>query len=350
MDVNPFRQCTLDFPRLGRHLMARTAVEDAHFRSAQTNGNPRGVDGHIPATDNDDPPLNTGEFTQVCAAQESNPGHHPFGVLTGYVQPLAAMGTDSQIYGLKPLSKQIAKGEIPAQSSVEVDFHPQPGDQSDFLVQNRRRQAIVRNAHPQHAARCGKRFEDGYLIAIEGQEIGRAEPCGTGTDNRYVLAALPDYRQGKLVEIYAVGHKTLQSANRDRTVDLSPAACSFTGMGTDPADDTRQGEGSQDELQSLNVFPLSDQSYIALSVDEIGAGIGAGRPVSLVDGKSCGDCLCIGFVDGFSQRETLLEFIDQRNRADPGAIPASGALVGIDIPGFLEDRRPESSRLSFQAL
>ena len=248
------------------------------------------------------------------------------------------------------MSKQIIKGEILAQSGVEDDFHPQPGDQSNFPVQDCRGQAIVRNAHPQHTARYRKRFEDGHLIAVEGQEIGRAEPCGTGADDRYPLATLPDFWNGELIEIHPVGHKTLQSANRDRTVNLSPAACIFAGMGTDPADDTRQGEGSQDELQSLNVFPLSDQSYIALSVDEIGASVGAGRPVSLVDGKSCGDCLCIGFIDGFSQRETLLEFIDQRNRADPGAIPASGALVGIDIPGFLKDRRPESSRLSFEAL
>ncbi len=153
LDIHTLGQGVLDFILAGRHFGAGPAVEDAHLRRPQPRRHAGCVNGHIAATDDDDPALHQIGFVEVSTTQEFHPVHDPFGILPGDIELLALMGADAQIDRFVTLSLQLIEGEILAQAGVELDLHSQAGDGPDFLLEHLRGQPVVGNAHTQHAAR-----------------------------------------------------------------------------------------------------------------------------------------------------------------------------------------------------
>ena len=69
-----------------------------------------------------------------------------------------------------------------------------------------------------------------------------------------------------------------------------------------------------------------------MGVDAVGAGIGAGRTIPFVYGIRSGYSLCVWLINRLSVLESLIVKAWETHRANLGTIPASGALVNIDIP------------------
>ena len=107
-------------------------------------------------------------------------------------------------------------------------------------------------------------------------------------------------------------------------------------MGTDPSQDSGQGEALHDDIQGLLVFPHLGHLDIALDIDLGGTGQSAGGCFSLVHGKGDGHCLGKNPVDGLSFAQPHIPFAGYGYRAHFFALSASGAGL-LNIPGVFSD-------------
>src|SRR5579859_3706488 len=87
-----------------------------------------------------------------------------------------------------------------------------------------------------HAAGHRCRLKNGYRVTEQSEIVRRRHPRRAGTDDCYFfrmdnlrLAAEYIYGVSGLRAI-ALGHKTLQSADGDRGIKFSAAACGLAGM------------------------------------------------------------------------------------------------------------------------
>ena len=81
------------------------------------------------------------------------------------------MGADSQEHGGKTFFFEIFQEQFRSESDSGSDLNPVFENMIYFIVQHLRRQAVVRNPYPQHAAQLIKRFENGDLKAFQPQVI-----------------------------------------------------------------------------------------------------------------------------------------------------------------------------------
>ncbi len=151
-DLHPFAGGLFDLMGKGGHLFPGPAVDDGHF-GPQPPGGAGHVDGHVAAADDRQPFPHRQGFFQVGPAQELHALDHAVGILAGNPQGLAHVAADPQEHGLIAFFQQPIHRKIPAQGGVGLQFHPQAQDVVDFPVQDIFGQAVVGDAHPEHAAR-----------------------------------------------------------------------------------------------------------------------------------------------------------------------------------------------------
>ena len=121
-------------------------------------------------------------------------------------------------------------------------------------------------------------------------------------------------------------------------------------MGADAANDAGQGKISQDDFHRFPVFALGDEGHVGMSIDLVGACIGAGRAVTLINAVTAGNCLRVQFEGGLARRQPLIELIIQRYGTNLGALTASGAFLQVHIPGSFPHSRGKVPRFTFESL
>ena len=167
-------------------------------------------------------------------------------ILVGDFHLHAVLGAHRQVDGLETLVQETGHRALCADIDPQLNVHAQLLDVVDFPFQDGGRQAVVRDAGPEHAA--GKRgaFKDGGVIAFLGQEITGGKPGRTGADDGHLFGVglFVDGRHRQGVPIHLVGGEALQLADgqgridvlaggtgshrgRGRRVPGSPAAASF---------------------------------------------------------------------------------------------------------------------------
>jgi hypothetical protein len=102
-------------------------------------------------------------------------------------------------------------------------------------------------------------------------------------------------------------------------------------MRADPANDPRQGEGVHDYFHGFAITALGDESDIAVSVDVIGTGIGAGGAIALLYGVAPWDGLCVGLIGSLALSQTKIKLTRNANRADLGTITAAGTALEVNV-------------------
>jgi len=195
------------------------------------------------------------------------------------------MAAQSQENGLIAVFHEAVQGQVPAQGHIGLDLHPPPLDVSNLFFEDILGQAVIGNAHPQHAARYWQSLKNGAGVAATGQMVGTGEAGGTGTDNGDFFAFPGDLGDGQFGQIHLVSGEALQIADGDGLVHLPAAAGALAGVGTDPADHPRQGQLLHDEFDGFLVFAHFDELDIALHLEGGRTGGDAGGPVQLFDGK-----------------------------------------------------------------
>jgi hypothetical protein len=78
-------------------------------------------------------------------------------------------------------------------------------------------------------------------------------------------------------------------------------------MRTNATDDPWKWQVSENDLHGLPVLALGNQRHIPVSVNMVGASIGAGRSIALIDHVTPWDRLGVRFVCGFSGAESQIE-------------------------------------------
>jgi hypothetical protein len=127
--------------------------------------------------------------------------------------------------------------------------------------------------------------------------------------------------------INPISHKSLQVADRYRTIELSPIAFLFTGVVTDTSYRSRKGIVLFDHIERFLISASLDQGNIALCARLRWAGVLAGTGTSFGDKKSIGNGLRIRPVNGLSLIQSLIEFIEQEDGADFCTVIAAGAFL-----------------------
>ena len=137
---------------------------------------------------------------------------------------------------------QVSQREIPPMAVLVFSSTPRAQDIIDLLIQVFFGQAIIRDAHPQHAAGLGQGLEDRDLIAPQGQMIGAGHTGRAGADDgHFSLFPGLSLEQGNIVDVDGIGRIAFQAADRHRLVHVLAAAFVFAGMGADPAQNARAG-------------------------------------------------------------------------------------------------------------
>jgi hypothetical protein len=197
---------------VSRHFAGRAAVDQGDLGTAQAFGGARRVHGNVAAADDHYPLARFGLALQVDLAQEGHGIDHLAKIrFAGNVQRKALMGADAYEDGLEPLTLQIVQGKILTQSLTGTHGHAQAQNMIDLAIQYVGRQAVVGDAHPQHAAQLGKGFEHGDGIAFQGQVIGHGQAGRSRTDHGDLFSARLDTWAGA-VRLDPPGRR--QSASR----------------------------------------------------------------------------------------------------------------------------------------
>jgi len=116
-------------------------------------------------------------------------------------------------------------------------------------------------------------------------------------------------------------------------------------MGTDATYGSRKGQGPEDDLHGLPVFALGNEGHIRVGVYMVGARIGTGGAIALIDDVSPWDGLSIRFVGGLPGADTLVELAGHGHRANFGAITAAGASFQVNVAGLFPHGNLEATRL-----
>ncbi len=117
----------------------------------------------------------------------------------------------------------------------------------------------------------------------------------------------------------------------------------------DPTHGGREGVVLFDDFQRIFVAAGGDESDVALGAGVGGAGVLAGASASLGDEVGVGNSLGVGAIDGGPLRQALFVLVGHVDRADLGAVVATGALLEVNVAGIAAHRGGEVAGLSVQA-
>ena len=254
----------------GRHFGAGAAIDDGD-EPAEAFGGARGVHRGVAAADDDDPlvlhfrqrrlVILEPRLHQVDAGQEFVGRHDAEQMLARHVHEArqAGAGADENLpeaVGLEILDgRRLADDEIGDEAAAE-----QP-DLGDDVVDQRVRQAELRDAVAQDAAELVEGLEDRDRIALGREQIGVDEARGAGADHgdRRLVGlgpgtdiALPSPgRAARVPELLALGQEPFELADLDRPPGERADALALQFLRADAAGDVGQGVEAFDELERL---------------------------------------------------------------------------------------------------
>ncbi len=104
------------------------------------------------------------------------------------------MSTDSHKHGGKALSPEILQGQVRSESNCGSDRDSVFENIVYFAVQHLRRQAVVGNPDPQHAAQLIEGLEDCDLKTFQPQIIRHRKTGRPGADDGHLLGSILDLR------------------------------------------------------------------------------------------------------------------------------------------------------------
>jgi hypothetical protein len=106
-------------------------------------------------------------------------------------------------------------------------------------------------------------------------------------------------------------------------------------MGADASQRPGDWRPVHDELDRLGILAHFYELDIPLDIDVSRAGHGARRPVQFGNGEGRRDRLGIRAINGLTGPQIDVEFVLDSNRADLGALAATGAFLQVDVAGLL---------------
>ena len=157
-----------------RHVLPLAPVDDRHVRPepARRAG---GVDGGVPAADDDDASCRPGSARRATtASRNGSAGMTPVELGAGKVDPRLLPGADGEEDRVV-LVRDLVERDVLADVDVELEPHAEALDELDLLVEDRLRQAVLRQRVAEHAAGRGPRVVDGHAVAEEGEVEGAGE-------------------------------------------------------------------------------------------------------------------------------------------------------------------------------
>ncbi len=247
-DLDAFGFRRADFLLPGRHLFARAAVEDGDRFGSEPDGRARDIDGDVSAADDGDLPADPGHASEVHLAQEVDALAHAVGAFAGNAELDTLVGAEGEVDRPEAGGEEAVDGDVATQGQAGLDFDPQVGDDLDLPVEDVAREAVRRDADPQHPAGLGLGFIDGGEDPGARQVIGAGQTGRAGADDGDRLR--PTRRAGNddLARVDPVGRKPLQVADGERLVQFRPAAGVFAAVGADAPQDSGKREVLHDDL------------------------------------------------------------------------------------------------------
>src|SRR5579875_136592 len=175
---------------------------------------------------------------------------------------------DSQVDGIKALSKQVIDGEIDAQLDVTLEIDAQLPDVIQLAIHHILLETIFRDTIAQHATRLRLHIEDLAIVALERQIIRAGQARGTGADNRHLLARRRIFHERhRGIEQAGFRRVTMHAANSDLLFDQRAAARLLARRRAGQAQDIGEGQHLFDQARGLLHRAFGDQFQIAGDVD-----------------------------------------------------------------------------------
>ena len=143
-----------------------------------------------------------------------------------------------------------------------VDLDPGGQDVVQVFFQDRKRQPVVGDPVPEHAAQLGTLFIHRDAVPHEGQIIGCRQTTRSAADHCHCLAG--SWRRNRGMGWLGMVHREpLQPADVHRIIHHLPAAVEFAGMFTHVAADCRERIVLADQVQGFFVMAFPDQGDVA---------------------------------------------------------------------------------------
>jgi hypothetical protein len=334
----------LHFPGAGRHLGPGTTVDNGHRFGTQAQRRAGSVDGHVSSADNRDVVAHGYRLPQIQIPQKDCTRCHAFQILSGDAELAFRMRPHAGEHGVIVAAQVIQRRAVlAADGCIQFDLDAERLDAGDLAVQYVAGQAIIGDAHSEHATGDWQCLENSHAIALECQIVSRRQSCRPGANDRHRLVSVYlNSRQWSRLA-FQVGDKALQGADGNGLVVLSPVAGILAGVVTHASNNARERYGPPDEGQGLSELALANESHIALDVDMGRAGIFAGRPATFVNGVFVRYSLGKGDIDGVAIGQVHVELVGDDHWTDLGAVAATGALVQVHVTSFLEHPGLEGS-------
>jgi hypothetical protein len=235
LDLDAFGDGVVDLLGDRGHLGAGPPVQHRDGRSGAAGG-PCRIDGRVAPTHHGDAVSEVDPLALIDPAEVFDAGPDTGGVLTGHPEAASPLGADGHVYEVVLVSQAFER-DILTDGHTEPELDAQIGDALDLCIEHVRRQAVVGDAVPQHAAGVGVAVVHDDRVAAAGHLVGEGEAGGAGADDRHGLAlglGLLDRETQVLVDS-PVAEEALQGVDGDGTVEVGAVALRLARMRADPA-------------------------------------------------------------------------------------------------------------------
>src|SRR5579875_326436 len=259
----------LDLFHRGSHLSTGAAIDGVHLR-AETHRGARAVESCKTAAENDDfvALFDRYGLTLDLFAQEGNGIDHALGILARGTQRVTGPGTDSDIDGVKALREEIIDGEVASELDVGLEFDTQLPDVVQFTIHHIFRQAILRNAIAQHAARLRLHLENLAVMPFERQVVGAGQASRAGTNNSDALAGRRILHIGnRRIKQAGFSSMTMHATNGNLFFNQTTTTRLLARSGTGQTQDVGEGQDLFNQARRLFHRAFSDQFQVAGDVD-----------------------------------------------------------------------------------
>jgi hypothetical protein len=170
-EPDAFLQRFLNFEIVGRHLLAIPAIHDQRFGCSQTFCGTRYIERGVAAAVHQHAPPQQRRIAAVHISQDRERVQNPARIAGRDVGALRHVSTHGEKCSIEFVFRHHASEVVYFRVQRNGDAHVL--DACDLRVQNFARQPVLRNAHPQHAARSGPRLGNGYPLPRARQLIRR---------------------------------------------------------------------------------------------------------------------------------------------------------------------------------
>ena len=269
-----------DLFRVGRHFSLAAAVDNVGVLRAETARCAAHVHCNVAAADDRALLADLWLLAKVHFAQEVHTAEHALQLLAGNMQRLRFLCADSNIKALVALLTELLDGDVLADFRVHLKVYAHLAQHIDFGFDDLLFQAEAGNAHGKHTARLLVAVEDrDVLIAHIGEIVRAAQTSGACADDgdllqirdihRAVIETLRDVTV-LLVQLL-LSDELFDLVDRNGAVNAAARAGVLAAAVADKAADGRERVILLDELQRIEITPLSGHLDVALHGDVRGA-------------------------------------------------------------------------------